>query len=159
MPRIGPARAQRHCPYLGLVPYDVADADGFFGRDADVAACLRRLADDGVLAVVGPSGSGKSSLVRAGVAAALDAGRARGSWSSRRAPTRWTPSPLLPATGPAPVLVVDQCEEAVTLCDDSGEQAPVLRRCWLHTPSAAPWSSRCAPTGWVSCRPTRCSPG
>ncbi|MGH9235564.1 MAG: BTAD domain-containing putative transcriptional regulator, partial [Acidimicrobiales bacterium] len=60
------------CPYLGLVPYDVADAEGFFGRDADVAACLRRLATVGVLAVVGPSGSGKSSLVRAGVAAALE---------------------------------------------------------------------------------------
>ena len=60
------------CPYLGLVPYDVADADAFFGRDVDVAACLRRLAAVGVLAVVGPSGSGKSSLVRAGVAAALE---------------------------------------------------------------------------------------
>jgi DNA-binding SARP family transcriptional activator len=31
------------CPYLGLVPYDVADADEFFGRDQDVAAGLRRL--------------------------------------------------------------------------------------------------------------------
>ena len=60
------------CPYLGLVPYDVGDADTFFGRDADVSECLRRLADNGVLAVVGPSGSGKSSLVRAGVAAALE---------------------------------------------------------------------------------------
>ena len=59
------------CPYLGLVPYDVGDADGFFGRDAEVTECRRRLATVGVLAVVGPSGSGKSSLVRAGVAAAL----------------------------------------------------------------------------------------
>ena len=38
---------------------------------ADVTACLRRLASAGVLAVVGASGSGKSSLVRAGVVAAL----------------------------------------------------------------------------------------
>ena len=59
------------CPYLGLVAYDVTDAHAFFGRDADVAACMRRLAEVGILAVVGPSGSGKSSLVRAGVAAAL----------------------------------------------------------------------------------------
>ena len=59
------------CPYPGLVAYEMGDADGFFGRDADVAECLRRLATAGVLAVVGPSGSGKSSLVRAGVAAAL----------------------------------------------------------------------------------------
>ena len=35
------------CPYLGLVPYDVDDADGFFGRDAEVDACLERLADAG----------------------------------------------------------------------------------------------------------------
>ena len=64
------------CPYQGLKPYDVDDADGFFGRDADVAACLRKLSDGSVLAVVGPSGCGKSSLVRAGVAAALRARRA-----------------------------------------------------------------------------------
>ena len=61
----------RGCPYRGLMPYDVDDADGFFGRDADIAACLRGCATRGVLAVVGPSGSGKSSLVRAGIAAAL----------------------------------------------------------------------------------------
>ena len=59
------------CPYLGLVPYDVEDTDGFFGRDTEVEAGLSRLTAVGVLAVVGPSGSGKSSLVRAGVAAAL----------------------------------------------------------------------------------------
>ena len=66
-----PAHQDEGCPYRGLTPYDVDDADGFFGRDADVASCLERLASKGVLAVVGPSGSGKSSLVRAGVAAAL----------------------------------------------------------------------------------------
>src|SRR6476659_11348705 len=59
------------CPYPGLLPYDIDDADGFFGRDGDVAECLRRLDEQGVLAVVGPSGGGKSSFVRAGVAAAL----------------------------------------------------------------------------------------
>ncbi|MGH9193663.1 MAG: BTAD domain-containing putative transcriptional regulator, partial [Acidimicrobiales bacterium] len=110
------------CPYLGLVPYDVADADAFFGRDADVAACLRRLAAVGVLAVVGPSGSGKSSLVRAGVAAALE--------RDGRRVVVVTPGAhpsdaltALPERGPAPVLVVDQCEEALALCDDTGEQA------------------------------------
>ena len=109
------------CPYLGLVAYDVADAEAFFGRDADVAACMRRLAAVGILAVVGPSGSGKSSLVRAGVAAAL---RRDG-----RRVVVVTPGvhlcdalTILPTRGPAPVLVVDQCEEAVTLCDDPAEQ-------------------------------------
>jgi WD40 repeat protein/DNA-binding SARP family transcriptional activator len=109
-------------PYLGLVPYDVADAEAFFGRDADLAACLRRLATVGVLAVVGPSGSGKSSLVRAGVAAALE--------RDGRRVVVVTPGAhpgdaltVLPPSGPAPVLVVDQCEEAVARCDDAGEPA------------------------------------
>ncbi len=66
MPAPSPA-----CPYMGLVPYDVDDAEGFFGRDAEVADCLSRLSATGVLVVVGPSGSGKSSLIRAGVTATL----------------------------------------------------------------------------------------
>ena len=52
----------RDCPYPGLKAYDLDDADTFFGRDADIAACLRKLADTSVLAVVGPSGCGKSFL-------------------------------------------------------------------------------------------------
>ena len=43
----------------------------FFGREDDIAACQRRLRDTGVLTVIGPSGVGKSSLVRAGVVASL----------------------------------------------------------------------------------------
>jgi Bacterial transcriptional activator domain/Novel STAND NTPase 1 len=59
------------CPYLGLLPYDVGDSEGFFGRDIEVGECLRRLVTLRALAAVGPSGCGKSSIVRAGVAAAL----------------------------------------------------------------------------------------
>jgi WD40 repeat protein/DNA-binding SARP family transcriptional activator len=124
------------CPYLGLVAYDVADAEAFYGRDADVAACVRRLVEVGVLAVVGPSGSGKSSLVRAGVAAAL--GR-----DGRRVAIV-TPGAhpcdsltVLPATGPAPVLVVDQCEEAVALCDDAGEQVRFFAALAAHAEAGA----------------------
>ena len=59
------------CPYRGLLPYEPQDAESFFGRDAEIAACLSKLRAEGVLAVVGPSGTGKSSLVRAGVVASL----------------------------------------------------------------------------------------
>lgn len=31
------------CPYRGLVPFDVDDADAFFGRDVEIGECLRRL--------------------------------------------------------------------------------------------------------------------
>jgi DNA-binding SARP family transcriptional activator/WD40 repeat protein len=64
-------RPVARCPYPGLLPYDVEDADFFFGRSADLAACRRRLHESGVLVLVGPSGSGKSSLLRAGLAASL----------------------------------------------------------------------------------------
>ncbi|MFE6967591.1 BTAD domain-containing putative transcriptional regulator [Agromyces sp. NPDC057679] len=63
------------CPYRGLQPYGTDDADEFFGRDADVRAALDRLAASPFLAVSGASGSGKSSLLLAGIVPAL---RARG---------------------------------------------------------------------------------
>ncbi len=110
------------CPYVGLVPYDVADAEGFFGRDADITAGLQRLATSGMLAVVGPSGCGKSSLVRAGIAATLrrDGGRVVVITPGRRPMEALT---AVPASGRPTVLVVDQCEEAVSLCDDAAERA------------------------------------
>lgn len=109
------------CPYRGLVPYGVGDADAFFGREDEAAECLRRLTSTGVLAVVGPSGSGKSSLVRAGVAAALvREGRRVHVVTPGRHPLDALEG--LPGKG-APVLVVDQCEEAVTQCESAEERA------------------------------------
>ena len=66
--------AVQTCPYKGLLAFQAEDAELYFGRDDDVAAMLGRLAAQRLLAVVGASGSGKSSLVRAGVLPALDAG-------------------------------------------------------------------------------------
>ena len=110
------------CPYMGLVPYDIGDADAFFGRDPAVSECLRRLADAGVLAVVGPSGSGKSSIVRAGIAAALERdGRKVAVVAPGARPVDALSA--LPTWGRGLVLVVDQCEEAVTLCTDADERA------------------------------------
>ncbi|TVO58071.1 TIR domain-containing protein [Denitromonas halophila] len=60
-------------PYPGLTPFQVADAAVYFGRDDDQRCCLdtlaqmRRYGGDRLLVLVGTSGSGKSSLVRAGV--------------------------------------------------------------------------------------------
>jgi DNA-binding SARP family transcriptional activator/WD40 repeat protein/energy-coupling factor transporter ATP-binding protein EcfA2 len=119
-PATAPPEQDSTCPYLGLVPYDVGDSETYFGRDAEVAACRSRLAETGVLAVVGPSGSGKSSLVRAGLAAAL---RADGERVVVLTPGRRPISSLsaVPTTGRPVVLVVDQAEEAVMLPDDPAE--------------------------------------
>lgn len=55
------------CPYRGLAPFGLEDADEFFGREDDIDAILSRVRPGSLLAVIGASGSGKSSLVLAGV--------------------------------------------------------------------------------------------
>jgi DNA-binding SARP family transcriptional activator/WD40 repeat protein len=100
------AAADGDCPWPGLAAYGPDDADSFFGRDAELATALDALATRGVLAVLGPSGIGKSSFVGAGVVATL---RARGQ----------NVHVLVPAPGAAvptcDVVVVDQGEEIFTL--------------------------------------------
>ncbi|MEO1261075.1 MAG: caspase family protein [Bacteroidota bacterium] len=58
-------------PYKGLLPYQQEDAPLFFGREKAVKEVVRRLEEVNILFITGPSGSGKSSLVRAGVIPAL----------------------------------------------------------------------------------------
>ncbi|HEX9123511.1 MAG TPA: protein kinase, partial [Actinomycetota bacterium] len=66
-------------PFKGLASFDVPDARYFFGRERLVAEMVARLAGSSFLAVVGPSGSGKSSAVRAGLLPTLAAGALPGS--------------------------------------------------------------------------------
>lgn len=58
-------------PYKGLPFYEEADSDIFYGRDQLVAQLVGHLRDHAILAIVGRSGCGKSSLLRAGLAPAL----------------------------------------------------------------------------------------
>ena len=59
------------CPYKGLARFEQADRELFFGRERLVAELVTHLVGPGLVGVVGPSGSGKSSLVRAGLLPAL----------------------------------------------------------------------------------------
>jgi DNA-binding SARP family transcriptional activator/energy-coupling factor transporter ATP-binding protein EcfA2 len=72
-----PARAV--CPYKGLARFEASDAGFFFGRERLVAQLVTHLVGAGLVGVVGPSGSGKSSLVRAGLLPALTDGVLPGS--------------------------------------------------------------------------------
>jgi len=54
-------------PYPGLAAFTENDAEFFFGREAEVAQMWRKLTSRRLLAVIGPSGVGKSSMLRAGV--------------------------------------------------------------------------------------------
>ncbi|KAI5915419.1 AAA family ATPase [Thauera sp. 2A1] len=61
-------------PYPGLRPFEAGEAHLFFGREQQIDALLERLGRSRFVAVVGESGAGKSSLVRAGLLPALEAG-------------------------------------------------------------------------------------
>ena len=121
------------CPWKGLASYEPGDADFFVGRDLVVSEVIARLVDYSVVIVTGPSGSGKSSLVRAGVMPALAAGAIIGSGDWRV--TLLTPGarPLeairRAVTDPPDVLVIDPGDDllAVTGSDDVGPIAEALR--------------------------------
>jgi DNA-binding SARP family transcriptional activator len=101
------------CPWPGLLPYEATDSERFFGRDAEIADCLAKLGEAATLVLVGGSGSGKSSLARAGLVPRLGPS------------TIITPGPdpiaALEGLDPARILVVDQIEEVVT--QGSSEEA------------------------------------
>ena len=118
--------ATDRCPWQGLMPYDVGDAERFFGREADVAACLAILERSSFLALVGPSGSGKSSIMRAGVLSAL---RSRGHRVVLITPGSRPMQALsaLPENAPpGTVLAIDQAEEVFALCEDLEERRAFL---------------------------------
>jgi WD40 repeat protein/energy-coupling factor transporter ATP-binding protein EcfA2 len=68
------SEAERPNPYVGLRPFDRGDSLYFFGRRGQVAELLQQLHNTRFLAVVGSSGCGKSSLIRAGLIPALQGG-------------------------------------------------------------------------------------
>lgn len=76
-----PAAAREDAPFRGLAAYDEAHARVFFGREREIAEAVERLREVPCLAVVGASGSGKSSLVLAGIAPRL---REQGVWQVLR---------------------------------------------------------------------------
>jgi WD40 repeat protein/class 3 adenylate cyclase len=67
------------CPFKGLESFDVADTEFFYGRERLIAEMVARLAGSAFIGIVGPSGSGKSSAVRAGLVPAVGAGVLPGS--------------------------------------------------------------------------------
>ncbi len=62
-------------PYLGLTSFQESDAEFFFGRESLVDDLLERVQQANFIVIAGPSGSGKSSVARAGLFHALRSGR------------------------------------------------------------------------------------
>ena len=153
------------CPYKGLATFDVEDAEYFFGRERLVAELVARLVGAPLLAVVGPSGSGKSSVLRAGLLPALAGGVLPGSDSWAQALIRPGEQPLRELRRATrrlgrewrSVLAVDQFEELFTACHDEQERAAfvaALVRAARDPTAAASSCSPCAPTSTAAAPPT-----
>jgi DNA-binding SARP family transcriptional activator/WD40 repeat protein len=141
----GPAPERLVCPFKGLSSFDTGDADYFCGRDRVVSELVARTAESTLVGILGPSGIGKSSLLRAGLLPALKAGALPGSAAWHQVLLRPGQHPCeeldravgrggLPAAlarlGPAEgmVIAVDQLEEVFTLGAPEAERARFLDR-------------------------------
>lgn len=110
-PAPGPA------PYKGLDIFDTQDADLFFGREKLTAQLAGRLQEgEQLLFVVGASGSGKSSLVRAGLVPALTRGKPvmDGSSPPGISPT-WLVHVIQPTSQPLESLASALCQDEPSL--------------------------------------------
>ncbi len=85
---------KRANPFPGLRPFEETEDDLFFGRDEQIDDLVGRLRRRRLIAVIGTSGSGKSSLVRAGLLPALHGGFMSGVGS------RWRVATMRPGSAP-----------------------------------------------------------
>ncbi|MFH8616897.1 helix-turn-helix domain-containing protein [Streptomyces sp. NPDC017979] len=118
-------------PYRGLARFEPEDEALFFGRGRLTDELVELVAAHRFTVVFGPSGSGKSSLLRAGLIPRLRTSPAAPAalriFTPGEHPMRSRGELLVPAAGPGETwLVVDQFEEAFTLCSDAGERAEFL---------------------------------
>jgi class 3 adenylate cyclase/WD40 repeat protein len=127
------------CPYKGLAAFEATDADYYFGRERLVAELVARLVGSNFLALIGASGSGKSSALSAGLIPALAGGVLPGSESWRVVTLRPGEHPMLEleralgsdleaalagvTSGQRLLLVVDQFEEVFNSTRDEAERA------------------------------------
>ncbi|MCG8417480.1 MAG: protein kinase [Proteobacteria bacterium] len=111
-------------PYAGLAAFQEADASRFFGRSVDIATVYARTHDLPLIGVVGPSGVGKSSFVRAGIIPALKhSGEAWESFVIR--PGRQPIAALAQLIG---TIVGENSDEATWHVEDLNRHDEIMRR-------------------------------
>lgn len=174
--------APGECPYPGLDAFGPGQAKWFFGREALTGELLRYLDEmtrggpGGPLLVVAPSGTGKSSLLGAGLLSALAEGRLPVPGSAL-----WPRVMITPGSHPLQtlraalatlatvqtaaldtrfVVVIDQLEEMFTLCESETERSEFFDEIGTLAADAGPgapwWCSACGPTSTRGPPRTRC---
>jgi WD40 repeat protein/energy-coupling factor transporter ATP-binding protein EcfA2 len=117
------------CPFRGLLSFNAKSKEFFFGREREIEELEQKLNKSNFLAVMGASGSGKSSIVRAGLVPKLLEGKVGESeiyLTPGEKPLDSLKAKLEKNSQPT-VLVVDQFEELFTLSDKSQRQ-PFINR-------------------------------
>jgi serine/threonine protein kinase len=105
-------------PYAGLSSFQENDAGKFFGRNREIAAMVTRIRDRPLMAVVGSSGVGKSSFVRAGLVPAL-----------KRSGEQWETLVIRPGRKPMEALgalISPMVATAANLADEMDEQKKLV---------------------------------
>jgi WD40 repeat protein len=125
LPQLAPLPVLETNPYKGLAAFDEDDAAVFFGREQLTKQLVERLQQGGsagrLLAVVGPSGSGKSSVVRAGLLPQLRVG------ALPTAPS-WFMVAMIPGTQPLQSLIAALEQVAITPLHEAERQIIVTGR-------------------------------
>lgn len=122
-----------NAPYKGLQYFDETDAEWFFGRERDVELLVQAVMEQRFLAVIGASGSGKSSTIRAGLVPTL----------KRKYPGKITAHILTPTSHPLESLAISLTRQeqsvttAATLIDDFERDT---RSLYLHIKRSIPKS-------------------
>jgi len=121
-------------PYAGLSSFQESDAARFFGRGREIAAAVNKIRDRPIMGVVGPSGVGKSSFVRAGLVPALK--QSGEQWETLvirpgRSPLAAIAAMMSPMVSSTSTSVVDDIKEqadlARQLAAEPGQMGQVLR--------------------------------
>jgi DNA/RNA endonuclease G (NUC1)/energy-coupling factor transporter ATP-binding protein EcfA2 len=116
-----PDLSNKACPFMGLAAFEEKDADRFFGREEAVTTLLGKVARERVVMVVGPSGSGKSSIVLAGLVPRLKASAIPGSEGWRYLPI------VVPGSDPLVSLLFALCPSGTDAKAWIAEHRPKLQ--------------------------------
>lgn len=143
-PMLAPELPEEQCPYMGLVAFHEGREKYFFGRERLVTALLAQVQATRLVAVVGPSGSGKSSLVLAGLIPLLKSGAITGSETWRYVVR------IVPGSDPLssladvfqsptanPLLTIPTDEPIPFVVDNLRRDADYLAQ-WVNTTGAQP---------------------